>query len=232
MKLEIACNSYQSCIHAQQGGADRIELFENLPEGGCTPSYGMIRRVKEKISLPVYMMIRPRGGDFVYSEDEFNIMKLDIEMAHSLQVDGIVFGILNEQADVDTRRCAELLSLWKHKPATFHRAFDRCLDLNRSMETLIELGFERVLSSGGKQNVSEGKEVLRELNSVYGEKIIVMPGAGVTSNNVNDLMKTVGASEVHATAKAIVKGFSQHFQDSYMESDVEEIRKLVEAIHS
>lgn len=232
MKLEIACNSYASCEHAVRGGADRIELFENLPEGGCTPSYGMLSLVKEKIPIPIYMMIRPRGGDFIYSEDEFEIMKRDIEIAHKLQLDGIVFGILNEKSEPDKPRCAELLELWNHKPATFHRAFDRCRDLNAAMKDIIEMGFERVLSSGGYANVSDGREILYQLNQDFGKDIIVMPGAGILSSNVKDIMTYIGATEVHATAKKMLEGRSLRFDDVRVQSDVNEIMSLRQQLNS
>lgn len=228
--LEIAANSFQSCMAAQEGGADRIELFENLGEGGCTPSYGMLTLVKEKIHLPVYVMIRPRGGDFIYSDEEFEIMHRDIAMCKQLGFPGVVFGILDAQGRVDIARCKDLLSACGDMKVTFHRAFDRAKDLHESMRQLIGLGFERVLTSGGEPNVEKGKDVIKELQQEYGKDIIIMPGSGVTSANARMIVDHCGVSEIHATAKAKVSSgmlyTKPHFMDEWYESDVREVRGI------
>lgn len=201
MVIEIACNQFQSCVNAMQGGAHRIELFENLAEGGCTPSIGMLEKVREVIHLPIYVMIRPRGGDFNYSSDEIEIMSRDIRLCKKVGVDGIVFGILDRNKNVNTDAYKRLLDTWGNDRATFHRAFDNCVQLEDSLEKIIQTGFERVLTSGGKENVELGKETIKNLQSTYGKEIIIMPGAGVTPFNAKKIADYCLTSEIHATCK-------------------------------
>ncbi len=232
MIVEIACNNFQSCMNAYQAGANRIELFENLAEGGCTPSYGMISRVKKEIRIPVYVMIRPRGGDFVYSLDEIALMREDIAMCKELGVDGIVLGILNPEGQVAVDHCADLLQLWGNKAATFHRAFDRTVNLHGAAEDIINLGFERILTSGGHKNVSAGKSVIQQLQRQYGSEIIFMPGAGVTPQNARDIAAFCGTSEIHATCKVMATHdvkTNEHFSDTYSQSDFSCIQALVQS---
>jgi len=228
--LEIAANSFQSCMAAQEGGADRIELFENLTEGGCTPSYGMLALVKEKIHLPVYVMIRPRGGDFIYSNEEFEIMHRDIAICRQLGFPGVVFGLLDAQGCVDVARCKDLLSACRDMKVTFHRAFDRSKDLHESMRQLIGLGFEHVLTSGGEPNAEKGKDAIKKLQQEYGKDIIIMPGCGITSLNARAIADHCNVSEIHATAKAKVSSGMQHsklhFTDEWHESNLQEIRAI------
>ena len=197
-QVEIACCNLESVINANKGGASRIELFENLLEGGCTPSYGMIKKAKEISAIPIYVMIRPRGGHFVYSRAELDIMKSDIEICHQLNVDGIVFGVLDEDNEVDINVCRELLAKWNHKPATFHRAIDMTQDKEKSVEAIIDLGFERILTSGGKAKAIDGLDLLLDLNRRYGHQISIMAGSGITPENVHHFSEL---SEVHATCK-------------------------------
>ena len=220
-KVEIACCNIESVINANDGGATRIELFENLTDGGCTPSYGMIKKAKEISNIPIYIMIRPRGGNFVYSSDEMDIMKTDIEMCNQLKVDGIVFGILNENNEIDFDKCKDLLSLWNYKSATFHRAFDVTKDLENSINKIIKLGFERVLTSGGKEKAIDGLEVILELYIKYREKISVMAGSGISSDNVHLFSEL---EEVHATCKKIRNGDGMFA--NYMISDAELVKEL------
>lgn len=234
MKIEIACNNLQSCINAWKGGADRIELFENLHDGGCTPSFGLLKKVKELIPIPVYVMIRPRGGHFVYNEDEYEIMRSDINTCRVLAADGIVFGALDNNGQVDIELCKKLLEAWKNKPATFHLAFDRSIDLDKSCTEIIDLGFERILTSGGQKTVDEGKEKIKLLQENFGTKISIMPGSGVTVNNAKMISEFCGTNEIHATCKST---FTENdiesnpiFNDSYMQSDLKEISDLVNAL--
>lgn len=219
--VEIACCNWISCANAQENGADRIELFENLLEGGCTPSYGLLKQSAE-LKLPVYAMIRPRGGDFCYSEVEFETMKTDITVCKSLGLKGIVFGILDGYGNVDVKRCAELLHLWEG-PATFHRAFDQTKDAFAATEALIQLGFERILSRGQKENVEQGVVLLKQLVDTYSSSIIIMPGCGVTSKNGKDILEKTGAAEIHATCKT-------QSELGFWYSDPQEIRRLSESI--
>ncbi len=232
--LEIAANSFQSCGAAQEGGADRIELFENLGEGGCTPSYGMLAQVREKIIIPVYVMIRPRGGDFIYSNEEFEIMHRDISMCKQMGFRGVVFGILDAQGSIDVTRCRDLLSACGAMKVTFHRAFDRTKDLHESTRQLIDLGFERVLTSGGEPNVDKGKDVIKKMQQEYGKNIVIMPGCGVTSVNARAIVDHCSVNEIHATAKAKVPSGMQyskpHFTDEWYESNRQEIMAIKQSL--
>jgi len=215
--LEIACGNWTSCLFAKENGANRIELFENLSEGGCTPSFGMIKKSLE-LELPIYVMIRPRGGNFLYSDDEFEIMKSDIEICKQLGVHGIVFGILDESKNVDIVRCKELLELWDG-PATFHRAFDETPDPYKAVEEIINLGFERILTSGQKPSIDLGMNLVGELISKYGHQIHFLPGCGVNPSNGRTIIHTTGAKEIHATCKIDGK-------DGYGHSDPAQIKEL------
>lgn len=221
-KVEIACCNFTSCQNAEKAGASRIELFENLGDGGCTPSYGMMKLVKEKISIPVYAMIRPRGGDFTYSEEEFEIMKSDVKLCLDLAIDGIVFGILDRERKVDSPRCQILMDLWKNGRATFHRAFDLTNDLERSTEEVIDLGFERILTSGGESTATIGREKILSLHTKFNPKISIMAGSGISPNNVY-LFNSL--TEIHATCK--VERTSNDLFGKYYESDVKIIEDLV-----
>jgi copper homeostasis protein len=197
-QVEIACCNLDSIINANKGGASRIELFENLIDGGCTPSYGMMKKAKEISTIPIYVMIRPRGGDFEYSKDELDIMKSDIEICHQLNIDGIVFGILDENNEINFPACKELLKLWNNKSATFHRAIDVSADIEKSIKMIIDLGFERVLTSGGRATAIDGRDTILEMNRKYGQRISIMAGSGITSENVHLFAEL---NEVHATCK-------------------------------
>lgn len=220
-KLEIACSNFQSCLHAQAGGADRIELFENLSEGGCTPSFGMMKLVKEKIQVPIYAMIRPRGGDFKYSDAEFEIMVYDVILCLELGIDGIVFGILDGKNNIDIKRCELLLKFWKNKNATFHRAIDMTTDMDASTQEIIDLGFERILTSGGKPKAEKGLEKLKSLNNKFGNQISIMPGSGISHENIQLFSDF---NEIHATCKSIVT--STDLFGDLVESNLELIKKL------
>ena len=197
IKIEICVDSVESCINAEKGGADRVELCGNLFEGGITPSFGILELAKEKINIPIYAMIRPRGGDFLYSETEFEVMKKEIKALKSLRIDGIVFGILTKDGKVDKKRCLELLDIWKGK-AVFHRALDVSRDLFESVEDIISIGgFERILTSGGEANVMSGIINLKEMVKRYNDKITIMPGGGITSDNIKYIKEITQAKEYH-----------------------------------
>ena len=183
-KIEICVDSVQSCISAEKGGADRLELCGNMFEGGTTPSYGVLELAREKVNATIYAMVRPRGGDFCYDDIEFEIMKKEIKLMKELKIDGIVFGILTKDGRVDKERCSELLDLWGSSKATFHRAIDVSSDLNKACEDIISLGFERILTSGGEANVMSGIIKLKELVEKYNDKIIIMPGSGINERNI------------------------------------------------
>ena len=174
IKIEICVDSVESCINAEKGGADRLELCGNMFEGGTTPSYGVLELAREKVNIPIYAMVRPRGGDFCYDDTEFEIMKREIKLMKELKIDGIVFGILTKEGNVDKERCDELLDLWGSSKATFHRAIDVSCDLNKACEDIISIGFERILTSGGEANVMSGIIKLKELVSKYNDKMIIV----------------------------------------------------------
>ncbi len=199
VKLEVCANGLQSALVAQEAGAYRVELCDNLLEGGTTPSYGQIALARKLLNIKLYPIIRPRGGDFVYSDLEFEVMKADIINCKALGCDGIVFGILTQSGKVDVERCATLLELASPMPATFHRAFDNTSDLFEAMESCISLGFERILSSGGKENAILGVENLRQLIGAAAGRIEIMPGAGLNVGNVASVVESTGAKSVHGS---------------------------------
>lgn len=209
IQMEVCANSVASALAAQEGGAIRVELCDNLQDGGTTPSYAQIKLAKELLKIRVYPIIRPRGGDFLYSDLEFNLMKADIDICKSLNCDGVVFGILKADGSVDKERCAALIALASPMKVTFHRAFDSCNDLEKALEDIIEIGCERILSSGGKVTALEGAEKLKELLKLAAGRITIMPGAGVRENNVAAIIAITGATEFHATAKKFVNSEMQ-----------------------
>ena len=199
--LEVAANSLASALAAQAGGAGRIELCTGLELGGLTPSHGQIAVVRERVALPLYVLIRPHAGDFLYSEAEIETMRRDIESCAALGCDGVVLGVLDADARVDAPRCLELIRAAGSMGVTFHRAFDMTRDLSRSLEDVIALGVERVLTSGAAPSALEGADTLRALVAQAGDRIIVMPGAGIGPDNISELARFTGARELHASAK-------------------------------
>lgn len=198
--LEVIAYNIESCGIAQENGADRIELCANPGEGGTTPSYGMIRAAKEKCSIPVFVMIRPRGGDFLYADEEFQIMRDDIIQCRDYGCDGVVLGLLNADGTVDGKRTKELVQLAYPMEVTFHRAFDRVKDAHQSLEDVIACGCTRILTSGLKPTAAAGVSLIRELVELADERIIIMPGSGVRSSNIEGLIELSGAVEFHTSA--------------------------------
>lgn len=195
---EICLGDAQSVLAAQKGGADRVELCSNLFEGGLTPTLGTFktaRKIADKIKINV--MIRPRGGDFCYSDTEFAVMKEDLHIFKEEGADGLVFGILSPDGTIDEERTGELIQLAGKTPVTFHRAFDMTRDGKASLETLIKLGATRVLTSGLEPTVPEGAKLLKELVQQAGDRIIVMPGCGLNERNIKELSAYIGAKEYH-----------------------------------
>ncbi|WP_069658309.1 copper homeostasis protein CutC [Arcticibacter eurypsychrophilus] len=202
-KLEICANSIESALVAQRGGADRIELCDNMAEGGTTPSAGMIKTCKKVLHIPVFPIIRPRGGGFVYTHEEFEVMKADIQICKDLGCEGVVLGILNTDGGIDKEKCAELISLARPMEVTFHRAFDCALHLEQSLEDIIALGCERVLTSGGAEVADQSLPMIARLVRQADSRIIVMPGSGITEENLILVLKESGATEFHSTAKSL-----------------------------
>lgn len=198
--LEVCVDSVESAIAAQAGGAARVELCDNLVEGGTTPSAGTIELARKLLDIALNVIIRPRGGDFCYSPIEFEIMKRDIEIAKELGADGVVIGILKPNGIVDQKRTQTLVDLARPMSVTFHKAFDMTRDPFAALEALIEIGVNRVLTSGQEESVIEGLEVVRELVKRAGKRIIIMPGGNITARNVQTVLKATAAREIHAVA--------------------------------
>lgn len=199
-KIEIACFNPESALIAFQNGADRIELCDGLSEGGTTPTFETVKKLREKISIPIFVMIRPRGGDFTYSDVEFDQMKEELIQLKALHVDGFVFGILDENEQVNTLQNKILIGLANPLPCTFHRAFDRAQGLDSSLEKVIECGFTTILTSGQKPNVSEGKENLKKLIELSNGRIEILVGGGLRSTNIKELREHTKARYFHSSA--------------------------------
>ena len=197
MLLEVCVNSAMSAVEAQKGGADRVELCENLHDGGTTPSAGTIVTARRQLQIGLFVMVRPRGGDFLYSPKEFSIMEEDVRMARSSGADGVVFGILTADGRIDNLRMKRLVDLARPMGVTCHRAFDMTRDPLEAMETLITLGVDRILTSGQQPTAPQGADLIRQLVKQSHGRIIIMPGSGVKEHNIVDLIKKTGATEAH-----------------------------------
>lgn len=202
MKVEIVVYNIGSALKAQEGGADRIELCDSPGDGGTTPSYGTIELVRQNVSMDVFVMIRPRGGDFFYSSYEFHAMKRDISQCQKLSVDGVVFGILNPDGTIDKKRCQELIKQIRPLKVTCHRAFDMTRDPFEALEDCIEVGFDRILTSGQQPQAIQGTALLAELVKKANGRISIMPGSGVNEGTVSEIISTTGAKEIHFSAMA------------------------------
>jgi copper homeostasis protein len=200
MLIEVPVGNIESVEAAHKGGADRIELCSALPLGGLTPSHGMFGVIKE-IPLTKYIMIRPREGDFVYSASEFRAMLLDIERFKESGADGIVSGVLMPTGEIDSARTTELIEAARPLPFTFHRAFDQTNDAFRSLEILIGLNADRVLTSGLAKDAFTGRDVISRLIKQASNKIIVIPGSGINTDNVSEIIRVTGAKEIHLSGK-------------------------------
>lgn len=199
--LEICCYSYQSCVIAQQGNADRIELCGGEGDGGTTPSYGLVKRVLQDVTIPIYVMIRPRGGDFLYTADEIAIMEQDIKLFNSLGVAGYVFGCLTADGNVDIEANAKLIQAAAGRDCVFHRAFDMTRDQSLALEQIISLGYVRILTSGGMQNAIDGKANLSAFAQQAAGRIEIMPGSGVNLTNLLEIWSIPGIHAAHASLK-------------------------------
>jgi copper homeostasis protein len=243
--LEVCANSVTSALAAQQGGATRVELCDNLREGGTTPSCGQIKTVRQLLSIEVYVLIRPRSGDFIYSDIEFEVMELDIKTCIEKGCDGIVIGILNADGTIDKQRCTQLVEL-AHSAGlkvTFHRAFDVCRDYFEALEDIIEIGCDRILTSGGKSTAMEGANTIARLVSLAKGRIQIMPGSGINEYNIADLVRYSGATEFHASARSRVDSkmvyrnsnilFSGSGEEYTMQvTDHERVAKLIQLANS
>jgi copper homeostasis protein len=239
--LEVCADSVDSTLAAEHGGAHRIELCGALVDGGITPSAGLISTVRSKVSIPIHVMVRPRGGDFCYGPEDFEIMEHDLIAAKQFGVDGVVFGILTEDGRVDVERTRLLVARARPLKVTFHRAFDMSRDLHESLQALIAAGVDRVLTSGGEQRVEDGVRTVKGLNKAAAGRIIIMAGGGISASNVHRVMAQTGVSEIHASAAASVPSPMRHRNDrvsmgaikgrEYQRSVVlqDSVRRLLEA---
>jgi copper homeostasis protein len=208
--LEICCGSIDDAIQAEKGGADRVELCSALFLGGLTPSIGTIREAKKRLKIPVIVMVRPRGGGFCYTEAEMATMERDVEAATDSGADGIVFGILQSDGRIDVTRTKRIRQLIGKRQAVFHRAFDVTPDPYKTMEQLADLGITRILTSGQKDSVPEGAELIAELIDRAGKRIEILPGGGIRPFNVREVVDKTGCRQVHLTAWGTAKDPSTH----------------------
>ena len=200
--VEVVVYNLESAFKAQLGGADRIELCDNPADGGTTPSLGIVEQVRQNVTLDIYVMLRPRGGDFCYSSYEFHAMKRDLIHCQKLSVDGFVFGILNPDGTIDKKRCKELIDKARPLKVTCHRAFDMTRDPFEALEDCIEVGFSRILTSGQRPKAGEGVELIRQLVEKAGPRISIMAGSGVNEETVQHIVSTTKVKEIHFSASA------------------------------
>lgn len=221
--LEVIAFDIYSCLLADKNGANRIELCDNQAEGGTTPSYGLISSARSKVSIELFPIIRPRGGDFLYSDDEFNIMKEDVLMCKKIGCDGIVVGILSKDGSVDKIRMSILTKLAYPMSVTFHRAFDRTNDALKAMRDIIDCGCDRILTSGQQPTALEGLSLIKELIIHANNQIIIMPGSGIRSENIEEIALKSGATEFHSSARIFIDS-KMTFKSSSMKESMKNIQ--------
>ncbi len=216
--LEIATSDFETTKAAVDGGADRIELCANLSEGGTTQSYGTIYQCREAFDVLLYPIIRPRGGDFLYTNEEYEIMLHNVKLCRQVGCDGVVIGILNRDGALDVKRISGLIEAAYPMGVTFHRAFDRCRDPFEVLEQLIQTGCERILTSGQQPAVNEGMELIAELNKASDHRIIIMPGSGVRKENIKMLIDKTGCTEFHSSLRDKTKTKMEFIHPAFKDS--------------
>lgn len=227
--LEICCGDIESVVAAANGGADRVELCSALSEGGLTPSIGLIKAAVNIPGIRVHVLIRPRNGDFLYNDTERDIMISDIKAAHAAGAHGVVIGALTPDGDIDIDTCSSLINAADGMDVTFHRAFDVCRNPEDALETIITLGCTRILTSGQMPSAIEGTATLRRLNELASGRIILLAGAGVSSDNAKDIISQTGISELHASARITVPS-AMRFRNSHVsmgKKDSDEYSRLI-----
>lgn len=236
--LEVAVFSLEAALAAIEAGADRIEFCENPSEGGTTPSYGSLKVLISKTNIPIFPIIRPRGGDFLYSKTEFECIKADLLLAKELGYPGAVIGLLKEDGNIDMERTKELVDLAAPMEITFHRAFDRCKDPMKGLEDIIDAGCKRILTSGQVPNVSNALPFIKALVERAAGRIIILPGSGVRANNVRKIIDETGASEIHSSARKAISSLMKYNAPSMKEQmismgvDENEIKLMLEELAS
>jgi copper homeostasis protein len=235
--LEVAANSLGSALAAQEGGADRVELCDDLDHGGTTPSHGMIAIARDRLRIPLYVLIRPRTGDFCYDAHEIEVMLRDIETCSKLGCDGVVIGALDAQGDVDVTVCRELIAASGRLGVTFHRAFDVARDQARALDMVAELGCERVLTSGGEANALAGAERIAGFVKRAGSRLSVMAGAGVNAGNIHQVALRSNAREFHGSARSLRLSLTSHrdvdlpgLEADRWQTDASIVRAMVDAL--
>lgn len=244
--LEVCANSITSALAAQEGGAVRVELCENLLQAGTTPSCGQISVARKLLNIELYVLIRPRAGDFLYTDNEFEIMMADVTTCIDIGCDGIVIGILKADGSVDKERCARLISLARQAGlgVTFHRAFDVCSDYYKALEDIIELGCDRILTSGGKTTAMEGAATIIRLVQKAAGRIKIMAGSGIDEHNVANLVHYTGVTEIHSSAgkrtesnmvyinNEIIRSKQYHDLYSFISTDANRVKNLISKANS
>jgi copper homeostasis protein len=234
--IEIATTDFTTTKSAVAGGANRIELCSALSEGGITPSYGLIKRCRKAFNVALFPIIRPRAGDFLYNDEEFELMKNDITLCKETGCDGVVIGLLNKDGTIDITRTAQLIQLAYPLEVTFHRAFDRCKDPYKALEQLIEIGCQRILTSGHKPTAPEGVRLIAELVKQADDRMIIMPGSGVRKGNIKMIADKTGAVEFHSSVKGQKKSAMEFQHPDLNESvnpaiDPAEVQALRDALN-
>jgi copper homeostasis protein len=236
LKLEICSFNLGSAMIAQQAGAHRVELCASPEEGGTTPGPGVIVMARKDLEIELYPIIRPRGGDFLFTDEEFHVMEKDVEFCKRAGCDGVVIGLLNADGTVDKDRSARLVELAYPMGVTFHRAFDWAVNPFEALEDIIAIGCERILTSGQRPNAVEGAELINELVRQADDRIIIMPGAGIRSSNLPVLIKKTGASEFHTSARSLVVSAMQYVNaamgeaQSVVQADRQEIETILKQL--
>jgi copper homeostasis protein len=226
--LEISVESVEAAAAAARGGADRIELCSNLSVGGLTPKVTLLRALRQQIQIPIFVMIRPRAGDFVYSSTEFAQMKKSIAEAKDSGASGLVFGVLKADGTVDIERTRQLVGLAKPLPVTFHRAFDACPDLTQALEDVVRLGAAHILTSGGAPTAPEGSAKIKALVTEAGERITIVPGAGINAGNILQLAAATGAREFHSGLSTVLLHPQTHY--AKFENEVSAMAKALSTL--
>jgi len=242
IRIEVCCGSAQSAINAQVGGAHRVELCQNLEAGGTTPSAGEILMARKQLSIELHVLIRPRDGDFLYSDHELEIIRQDIFFCKSVGVNGVVIGFLMKNGEIDQRLTTEMIELAHPMSVTFHRAFDVCREPKTALEQLIGMGVDRLLTSGQQPTAEEGAGLIKQLVQQAGKYLVVMPGSGIREHNILELIEKTGATEYHVSARKTVVSsmeycpvgvpmgrYSHNYE--YQEIDGEVIRCLVNKVN-